>query len=68
VLRYCKREKRRRTEERREEEKRDLDWSLSRSGSFFFCCDSLVFSNKKFCLSRVFKQEVLSLVFSRWCC
>jgi hypothetical protein len=34
----------------RREEKRDIDWSLSRSGSLFFCYDSLVFSNKKFCL------------------
>jgi len=52
ALHCCRREKRRRrrrTEERREE-KRDLDWSLSRSGFLFFCCNSLVFSNKKFCL------------------
>ncbi len=32
------------------EEKRDLDWSWSRSGSLFCCCESFVFSNKKFCL------------------
>jgi len=36
--------------EKRREKKRDLDWSLSRSRSLFFCCNSLVFSNKKFCL------------------
>jgi hypothetical protein len=43
TLRCCRREKRRRTEERKEEEKRDLVF-------FVFCCDFLVFSNKKFCL------------------
>jgi hypothetical protein len=40
----------RRGEGGQREEKRDLDWSWSRSESLFFCCDSLVFSNKKFCL------------------
>jgi hypothetical protein len=40
----------RKEEKKRKEEKRDFDWSLSRSGSIFFCCNSLVFSNKKFCL------------------
>jgi hypothetical protein len=40
-----------RGEKKRREEKRYLDWSLSRSKSFFFfCCDSFVFSNKKFYL------------------
>ncbi len=50
-------EKRRR-EEKRREDKRDLDWSWSRSESLLFLLR----------FSRVFKQEVLSLVFSRWCC
>jgi len=53
ALRCCRRKKRRRrTKERREEEERreiligaDQDQDL-----FFFYCDSLVFSNKKFCL------------------
>jgi len=37
VLRCCRREKRRRrTEEKKEEEKKDFDWSLIRSGFFFF--------------------------------
>ncbi len=60
ALRCYRREKRRRrTEERREEEKRrKILIGADQDQDLFFLLR----------LSRVFKQEVLSLVFSRWRC